>query len=147
MVFKELISTLSRIHQDMKEQGLRAINISLTMRNWFFGFYIAEFEQRGKDRATYGSNILANLSAELKTINIPNTDERELRRYRQFYQTYPNVVMLFSETSPIRGLLTPVLQKIDNQSDFFGIRGLATPELEIPESHYKKLNNPTNCYL
>lgn len=114
MIFNELITTLSRIHQELKEHGLRAVNISLTMRNLFFGFYIAEFELQGNDRAAYGSNILARLSAELKAMNIPNTNERELRRYRQFYQIYPHVVRLLNDFFPIRGLLPPVLQNIDN---------------------------------
>ena len=51
MEFSELIIVLSRINAELQEQSLRAVNITLTMRNWFFGFYIVEFEQNGKDRA------------------------------------------------------------------------------------------------
>jgi len=38
-----------------------------------------------------------------------------------------------------RGLLPPVLQNIDNQLSFLKIRGLSTPELDIPDSHYVNL--------
>ena len=32
-----------------------------TMRNWLIGYYIVEFEQHGKDRAEYGSQLLKKL--------------------------------------------------------------------------------------
>ncbi|HDL86719.1 MAG TPA: cytoplasmic protein, partial [Candidatus Acetothermia bacterium] len=45
----------------MAAQAGRAVNISLTMRNWLIGAYIAEYELRGLDRASYGDGLLAEL--------------------------------------------------------------------------------------
>ena len=53
MKFKDLIKTLSRINNELREQAVRAVNVSPTLRIWFFGFYIVGFEQSGKDRAGY----------------------------------------------------------------------------------------------
>lgn len=53
MIFKELIIALSKIDEQLREQSIRAVNTSLTLRNWFFGFYILKFEQNRKDRAGY----------------------------------------------------------------------------------------------
>ncbi|HEY5464868.1 MAG TPA: DUF1016 N-terminal domain-containing protein [Hanamia sp.] len=107
MEYKELILALSKLNAQLKEQSLRAVNTALTLRNWFFGFYIIEFEQNGQDRAKYGKSLLANISKELKALSIPNSDERELRRFRQFYMTYPMSVKAIADDTPIRGLLPP----------------------------------------
>ena len=37
----------------------------LTARNWAIGYYIVEYEQHGKDRAEYGSHLLAKLAERL----------------------------------------------------------------------------------
>ncbi len=63
MDFKELINSLSKINEQIREQSQHAVNTSLTLRNWFLGFYIAAFEQNGKDRAGYGKALLANIAA------------------------------------------------------------------------------------
>jgi len=138
MNFSELIITLSKINTELQEQGLRAINVSLTLRNWFFGFYIVEFEQNGSDRAGYGKALLANISVEMKRRAIPNTDERELRRYRQFYITYPTVA---SFNSAFRGLLPPESLKNNETISKMSIRGSATPELQVTDIHYFNLLN------
>jgi hypothetical protein len=55
------------------------------------GCYITEYEQNGADRAKYGDRLLGRLSAILSSKGISHIEERELRRYRQFYQTYPQI--------------------------------------------------------
>lgn len=88
MNFKELIYNLQSINNELQQSAIRAVNTSLSIRNWLFGFYIVEFEQNGKDRAEYGDFLLQRISVEMKKCNISNTDERELRRFRQFYTVY-----------------------------------------------------------
>lgn len=139
MDFNKLIQTLSEISNELKEQGIRAVNSSLTLRNWFFGFYIFEFEQKGKDRAEYGKALLARIAAELKNLSIPNTDERELRRFRQFYLAYPKAAQFFKMNLSIRGLPSPDSLTAEKNSDALIIRGSVPPEFNIPDSHYTKL--------
>jgi len=110
MKFENLIETLSHVHQELKAQGIRAVNTALTLRNWCFGMYIVEFEQHGNDRALYGQGLLKEISTAMAAYRIPNTDERELRRYRQFYQIYPLLYYLFDTNPSIRGLLPPVFK-------------------------------------
>ena len=141
MEYKELILALSKLNAQLKEQSLRAVNTALTLRNWFFGFYIIEFEQNGQDRAKYGKSLLANISKELKAMSIPNSDERELRRFRQFYMTYPMSVKALADDTPIRGLLPPefITNKslIQNRPN----RGMLNPGFKIPDAHYATLFN------
>ena len=43
--FSELINKIDQAHEALKGYSLKAINVSLIVRNWLFGFYIAEYEQ------------------------------------------------------------------------------------------------------
>ena len=61
-----LVGSIRQIHHELAAQAGRAVNISLTLRNWLIGFYIGEYELYGADRASYGDRLLVNLSAELE---------------------------------------------------------------------------------
>ena len=86
-----LVQQIQQTHAELTAQAGKAVNVSLTLRNWLIGFYIAEYEQQGKDRAQYGAKLLGRLANELERLKIPRSDQRELRRYRLFYQTYPQI--------------------------------------------------------
>jgi len=89
--FSDLVDLIRQTHQELAAQANKAVNVSLTLRNWLIGLHIAEYEHAGQDRADYGMALLAKLSVELRQNQVPRCDERELRRYRQFYQTYPQI--------------------------------------------------------
>ena len=99
--FADLIQQIHRTHAELSAQANKAINVSLTLRNWLIGLHIVEYEQGGADRAQYGTQLLNTVSLELERLKIPRCEARELRRYRQFYQVYPQ----------IRESLTPELVK------------------------------------
>lgn len=90
MNFDSLIRILQETHNVLYASAAKAINTSMTVRNWLYGFYIVEFEQNGEDRAKYGENLLnelsINLSVGLKGISVTN-----LRLFRQFYLLYPEI--------------------------------------------------------
>jgi len=78
------------------------VNVSLTIRNYLFGFYIVEFEQSGEDKAKYGDHLLENIAEQLKHKN--GLSYRNLRQFRQFYLACPlitSVVKRFLETKSI----------------------------------------------
>ena len=52
--FDALVSSIVHIHQQTQDFATKAVNVALTLRNWLIGCRIVEFEQEGKDRATYG---------------------------------------------------------------------------------------------
>ena len=89
--FSELIQQIHRTHAELSAQANKAINVSLTLRNWLIGLHIVEYEQGGADRAQYGAQLLNTVSLELERLKIPRCEARELRRYRQFYQLYPQI--------------------------------------------------------
>jgi hypothetical protein len=87
MNFEDLIRTISAIHDELTGRATKAVNFSLTVRNWLIGYYIKEFEQKGSDRASYGDHILQDLSAHLPKHE--GFSYRSLKLYRQFYSMYP----------------------------------------------------------
>jgi len=91
MNFDALVHAIADIHQRTQSAAVRAVNIALTRRNWLIGAYIVEFEQQGEDRAAYGDRLLPKLAERLQQKKIPRSDERELRRFRQFYLSYPQI--------------------------------------------------------
>ena len=55
---------------------------------WLIGQQIVEHEQHGEARADYGKGLLKELAARLTTDFGKGFDERELRKMRQFFQTF-----------------------------------------------------------
>lgn len=90
--FNRLVTTIRQAHDELARQASRAVNISLTLRNWLIGCYIAEYELRGSDRASYGDRLLDQLSEELRRHRISNTGRRQLYSYLAFYRAYPQIV-------------------------------------------------------
>lgn len=86
MDFKQLTEILKQTHHGLYQNSVKAVNVSLTIRNWLFGYYIVEFEQNGEDRAKYGKQLLQNLANQLK---IKGLTAPELSRCRQFFAVYP----------------------------------------------------------
>jgi len=91
LTFNRLVGSIREIHNQMTAQAGKAVNISLTLRNWAIGYYIQEYEQNGADRAKYGIRLLENLSSRLVKIGMDGVASRSLRQYRQFYLTYPRI--------------------------------------------------------
>jgi excisionase family DNA binding protein len=91
LTFERLARAIQKVHEHFSAQASRAVNISLTLRNWIVGLYIYEYEQNGSDRARYGEYLLDKLADRLRQSGMKRVDVRELRRYRQFYLTYPQI--------------------------------------------------------
>src|SRR3954462_2087264 len=99
--FDRLVESIRQAHAELAAQASRAVNASLTLRNWLIGFYIAEYEQQGTDRARYADKLIERLSQRLIQAGVSRSEARVLRRYRSFYLIYPQ----------IRESLTPELRR------------------------------------
>jgi len=87
------------------------------------GAYIAEYELRGMDRATYGDNLLIELANSLTTVRISNCNRRQLYRYLRFYRLYPSIV----------GTLSPQLKELlPAKMQAIGKAGTLSPQLHFP---------------
>ena len=87
--FKTLLNSIRNVNKELSAQASKAVNISLTVRNWLIGMYIAEYQLKGKDRAEYGDKLLYKLADKLKDIS--NCNRRQLYRYLRLYRYYPQI--------------------------------------------------------
>ena len=86
-----LVNAIQQANQFFLEQVQRQVNKALTLRNWIIGFYIAEYEQQGQDRASYGDKMLKNLANQLKQKGYKGMAETNLKLFRLFYYSYPQI--------------------------------------------------------
>ena len=99
LTFEGLVRSIRGVDAELAAQAGRAVNVSLTLRNCFIVCYIAEYELRGQDLATYGEKLLDSLAAELSRLAVSNSNRRQLYRYLRFYRTYPGIVGTLSPQS------------------------------------------------
>lgn len=89
MEFEKLVNSIQNTHEELQLSAIKAVNQSLTLRNWLIGLYIIEFEQKGKERAKYGEQLLPELAASIKIKGLSVTN---LKLCRQFYIAYPHLI-------------------------------------------------------
>ena len=113
MNFEQLIRAFEQAHNYLRDNAVSAVNQSLTIRNWLFGQYIVEYEQKGEDRAKYGTELLKTIADRLKSRNIEGVSDRSLRNCRQFYLVYPGV----TQALPKFALPDPIWQTASAKSE------------------------------
>ena len=89
--FDSLVVAIQNTHDAFIPQAVKTVNICLTIRNWLIGYYIDEYELQGSDHANYGDSLLESLSARLTQMGVKRMDVHEFRRFRQFYNYYPQI--------------------------------------------------------
>jgi predicted nuclease of restriction endonuclease-like (RecB) superfamily len=101
----ELVQSIKTANKFFLDQTQRQVNTSLTLRNWVIGYYIVEYEQKGKDRAEYGGKLIENLARRIKKAGIKGHSYSNLQLFKQFYTIYPRFA----------SALTKYPQLIDNK--------------------------------
>ncbi len=105
MTFNQLVQSICLINEKLSKQAAKAVNASLTIRNWMIGMYVAEFELRGSDRAKYGERLLDALTAKLAKQKVRGCGRRQLYNHAAFYRAYPQILRTLSAQS--KKLLLP----------------------------------------
>ena len=124
--FAGVVASVSRLHTEFLHRATKAINVSLTLRNWIIGAYIHEYELRGADRAKYGENLVPELAETLTKRKIPGCDPSSLYRHLRFFRFYPQIFQTLSGKLQVYGIrqvtqnsiletLSPELQLLDNK--------------------------------
>ena len=105
--FSDLVKAIRKTHEQCAAHAGRAVNVSLTLRNWMIGRHIAEFEMSGADRAAYGERLLEALSNELRKLAVSCCGPRQLYGYLAFFRIYPQIPRsLTAEFPDARPILT-----------------------------------------
>ncbi len=132
MNFQQLVLTIQTASNELQRSAAKAVNVHLTIRNWLVGFYIVEFEQKGEDRAEYGSNLFSSLSIKINIKGLAATNLKQCRQFYLMYRQMPAVVnkeVIHLLPKTIRQTLSDELILKDSQ-----IRQALSDELQINES-------------
>ncbi|GAB4350362.1 MAG: PDDEXK nuclease domain-containing protein [Flammeovirgaceae bacterium] len=98
VVSNNLYSDIKIILEQARERSYRTINFLMVEAYWNIGRLIVEEEQKGKRRADYGSFLIKELSKKLTKDFGKGFDERNLWYMVKFYNAFPIVNALRSES-------------------------------------------------
>ncbi len=94
----------------------KQVNVAMTLRNWMIGYYIVEYEQGGEDRAAYGNKILETIASGLKQKGLKGMGETNLKLFRQFYSTYPQIRQTLSDNFSSFNFPDKISQMVSGES-------------------------------
>ena len=127
MKFNQLVNIINEVHTHLQQNAVKAVNRLLTIRNWLIGYYMVEFEQKGEDRAAYGTQLREKIAERIK---IKGLTAPELSRCRQFYYAYPQILGLM--TQEFTNLLPDAIVGLATQQS-------NKPNEDVDLEHYKTL--------
>ena len=87
-----LYGRIRDILQAARANIARTVNTTQVVANWLIGREIVEAEQGGQQRADYGAQLLAGLSARLTQDFGRGWSVDNLEAFRQFYLLYPRLI-------------------------------------------------------
>lgn len=94
---QSLYTQVREIIASARQNAVRSVDFCRVQMYWSIGQRIFETEQKGKDRAEYGSYLLKNLAEKLEPEYGSGFSVRQLEMCRQFYRTYPIANTLYSQ--------------------------------------------------
>ncbi len=115
----DLYKKVRRILDASRVRVARSINSEMVLAYWHIGQAIVEGEQKGKERADYGRQLVESLSNRLKAEGLKGFSRNNLWYMRQFYRVYAE------KLHALRGELSwthyRLLLKVENQDarDFY----------------------------
>lgn len=89
--YNQLVNHIGNLLAKGREQAGRAVNTILVQTYWQIGKHIVEFEQGGKEKAEYGSELLDKLSKDLTLAYGKGFSRSNLFMIRKFYLTFQKI--------------------------------------------------------
>ena len=87
--YNHLLRNIGQAIEIARKNAFISVNNELVKANWEIGRRIVEFEQGGKERAEYGSDLLTRLSKDLNLKYGKGFGRRNVLDMRRFYIAYP----------------------------------------------------------
>lgn len=97
--YQSLTKSIGTLLASGRRQAAKQVNQVLVQTNWQIGQYIVEFEQNGKDRASYGDRLLITLSKDLKQAFGKGFSRSNLQTIRNLYLAFPKSQTLSGKLS------------------------------------------------
>ncbi len=99
---QEVFHRVRQILDSARTHIARTVNSTQVVANWLIGREIVEEEQRGKRRASYGTELLHGLAAQLKADFGTGYGVDNLELFRRFYLDYPMLLLEKISDAPRR---------------------------------------------
>jgi predicted nuclease of restriction endonuclease-like (RecB) superfamily len=87
--YTELIDKIGSLMQQGRQQAAQSVNTILVQTYWYIGQHIVEFEQKGNQKAEYGSLLFERLSKDLTQSYGKGFSRSNLLYMRKFYLFFP----------------------------------------------------------
>lgn len=87
--YDRLLKDIGRTVNHARQSTVIAVNQELVRANWHVGRQIVLYEQRGNERAEYGSELLNLLSKDLRRQHGKGFSRRNILDMRRFYLGFP----------------------------------------------------------
>lgn len=123
---ENLYNRISKLLKASRERTIRAINTTMVTTYFEIGRLIVEEEQNGKERATYGKEILKNLSIKLTKEYGKGFSETNLEQMRKFYKVY-GISQTLSEEFKLSWSHYLILMRMENSNarQFYEIEAIS----------------------
>jgi hypothetical protein len=115
------IRDIKQILQDARQRAYGYINSAMVEAYWKIGERIVMQEQKGAERATYGEAVLKELSIALTTEFGKGFSYANLRNFRQFYLTYPDIKICYTVCSKLTWSHNRLIMRLESPQarDFY----------------------------
>ena len=97
--YDKLINSIGKLLEDARKNVAKTVNTILVETYWKIGKQIVEYEQRGKERANYGEELLKKLSKDLTNKYGRGFSRSNLQYMRLLYVKYPKCQTLSGKLS------------------------------------------------
>jgi predicted nuclease of restriction endonuclease-like (RecB) superfamily len=92
--YSAVLADVTDLLESARRAAARSVNSIMAVTYWAVGRRIVEFEQEGKDRAAYGTRLIARLASDLTRRFGRGFGAVNLAQMRKFYQTWPKPEIL-----------------------------------------------------
>ena len=113
--YNNLIERISELVNKSRTELAKTINTKIVYTYWNIGKYIVEYEQKGKERADYGSELMNTLSSKLSAKLGKGFSRSNLQNMRLFYLNYPKSQTLSAKLSWIYTNLRFCIKGVKNE--------------------------------
>nr|HMP29375.1 DUF1016 N-terminal domain-containing protein [Saprospiraceae bacterium] len=105
---------IKQILAQARQNAYQAINSAMVEAYWKIGEKIVIEEQNGNERAAYGEAVLKELSIALTAEFGKGFSYSNLRNFRQFYLTYPDLEICYALRSKLTWTHHRLIMRVEN---------------------------------
>ncbi len=100
-----------------RDYAFRQVNSTMVLAYWYIGRRIVLQEQHGAERAGYGEELIKNLSIRLSAEFGKGVSVAQLKNFRQFYLTFPNLEKSYTVCSQLSWSHLRLIMRLDTEKE------------------------------